>query len=162
MKKRYLLILSLFVFLVQITLVQQIRVVGIVPNLILIMIVMSVLIFDDKEGIYLAVTFGMLQDILVSKALGISILIYLIIAILLYSVKDFLLNDYKLSAVLGILFSTIFYHLMFNLICILLRDTTRTILFMIEITLLETIYNTLIMFVVYGFVFKHIKGYEIR
>ncbi|MCK5763413.1 MAG: rod shape-determining protein MreD [Clostridiales bacterium] len=162
MKKRYLLILSLFVFLVQITLVQQIRVVGIVPNLILIMIVMSVLIFDDKEGIYLAVTFGMLQDILVSKALGISILIYLIIAILLYSVKDFLLNDYKLSAVLGILFSTIFYHLMFNLICILLRDTTRTIQFMIEITLLETIYNTLIMFVVYGFVFKHIKGYEIR
>ena len=49
MKKRYLLILSLLVFLVQITLVQQIRVVGIVPNLILIMIVMSVLIFDDKE-----------------------------------------------------------------------------------------------------------------
>ncbi len=162
MKKRYLLILSLFVFLVQITFVQQIRIVGIVPNLILIMIVMSVLIFDDKEGIYLAIIFGLLQDILVSKALGISILIYLIIAILLYSVKDFLLNDYKLSALLGIFFSTIFYHLMFNLICILLRDTTRTIQFIIEITLLETIYNTLIMFVVYGFVFKHIKGYEIR
>jgi|LGOV01.1.fsa_nt_gb rod shape-determining protein MreD len=162
MKKRYLLILSLLIFLVQITFVQQIRVVGIVPNLILIMIVMSVLIFDDKEGIYLAIIFGLLQDILVSKALGISVLIYLIIAILLYSVKEFLLNDYKLSALLGIFFSTIFYHLMFNLICILLRDTTRTIQFIIEITLLETIYNTLIMFVVYGFVFKHIKGYEIR
>ncbi|MEA3424250.1 MAG: rod shape-determining protein MreD [Bacillota bacterium] len=162
MKKRYLLILSLLVFLVQITLAQQIRIVGIIPNLILIVIVMSVLIFDDKEGIYLAIAFGMLQDIFVSKALGIFILIYSIIAISLYSVKDFLLNDYKLSALLGIFFSTIFYHLMFSLICILLRDTTRTIQFIIEITLIETIYNTLIMFVVYGFVFKHTKGYEMR
>ena len=162
MKKRYLFILALLISLVQITLAQQIRAFGIIPNLILITIVMAVLIFDGLEGIYLAVIFGLLQDILASKALGISILIYMLIAAILYSIKEFLLNDYKLSALLGIFFSTILYHSMLYLMSVLLRDTTRTFHYIVGIGLLEAIYNTLIMFVVYGFVFKHIKGHEIR
>ncbi|MBN2260343.1 MAG: rod shape-determining protein MreD [Clostridiales bacterium] len=162
MKKRYLFILALLIFLLQTTFFQLFRIMGVVPNLLLISIVISVLILDNREGIYLAVFFGLLQDIFASKAIGISILIYLIISLVLYSIKEVFLSDYKLSAILSVFISTISYHLLYYSISILLRDTTRSFHYIVEIGFLEAMYNTVVIYVFYGFVFNHIKGYEIR
>ncbi len=162
MKYRILIPLILLIYLIQTTFIPKWDILGIHPNLLIIAIVMTVLIFDNKEGFTIAIILGVLQDIFSSKALGINTLIYFLIALGIYVFKEIFFNDYRFSVIMATALATFIYHISYYGVSVLILDNTRTFLFAVQIGLYEALFNTIIVYLLYGVAFKSLKGYETR
>ena len=93
-------------FLFQTTILQEIRIFGILPNLALILIVVFSIRFDLSLCISAAITGGILQDFFFSPAFGIYTLIYLVIAIAVSEISDIFFEESGAAPILMMLFST--------------------------------------------------------
>jgi len=162
MKKRYLLLIAILVFIIQTTVIQQFRIFGVIPNSMLVLIVIFTFSFKKKEGIQIALFLGLLQDVIISKFVGINTIIYVLIAVLLYEFKEIFSNDQRLNIVIATVAATFFYHVLFGSISFLLADYTKTLSYVIEIMTKEIIYNLVIAYITYGFIFKMVRGYDTK
>lgn len=162
MKKIYLLLVAVLVFIMQTTLIQQFRIFGVIPNSMLVLIVIFIFSFKKKEGIQLALFLGLLQDVMISKFIGINTIIYVLIAVGLYLFKEIFSNDQRLNIVIATVAATFFYHMLFGSISFLLADYTKTLSYILKIMIIEMIYNLVIAYIIYGFIFKMARGYDTK
>jgi len=147
-------------FLFQTTILQEIRIFGILPNLALILIVVFSIRFDLSLCISAAITGGILQDFFFSPAFGIYTLIYLVIAIAVSEISDIFFEESGAAPILMMLFSTACQYLLmiviyyfagmqFNLSAIFLRMIAP-----------EMVLNAIICWGVFRLFSKNFEKYE--
>lgn len=162
MKLRYVTLLSILLFLFQTTLLQYFRIGGIVPNMLLIFIILMTVLYGRVNGIYSAVLLGMLQDIFISKALCMNLLIYVSIALVLSIIDDKIFKNNYVAPIIIFVFSTIIYNLMYGMFLFFMNDQMNYGKIFLEIIPIEVIYNCLIGVFLYKKIFKRVFGYELR
>ena len=162
MKYRYIIPLAFIILIIQTTIISEIRIANTHPSLIIVAIVTMIFVSDKKEGIILAIYLGLLQDVFYSKAIGINTLIYFLIALAIYFYKDMFSSDYKTNAVVVTALSTMIFYGLYYLISVLVLDNTRTVIYVFMASISEALFNSVIVYLLYGIVFKYIKGYEAR
>lgn len=162
MKYRYLLIIMFFNFLLQATLLQNVRVLGVTPNTALILVVIMTVLFGTTEGLKTAATAGVLQDLFLSPALGLNLFIYLSVAMFIGLIEDRLFKDNFLTPVILISISTFYYHFMHFGVMFFLKQGCDFMYIMQHVYIVETILNVMVCLLLYREVFAKIYGYELR
>ena len=162
MKTRWVLLTGMITYILQTTIVPKIQIGGIHPNLLIMVLVIFILIFDENEGYQAAVLFGLLQDVMATKALGINTFIYLVIALTLYRFKEVFFSEYKISVMIAVAIAGFFYHMSYYTVSVYILDHTRTFLYALRTGTLESIINILMVYLLYGILFKSLKGYPLN
>ncbi len=162
MKTRLILLISVITYILQTTIVSHIQIGGIHPNLLIMVLVIFILIFEKNEGYYVAVIFGFLQDIMATKALGINTLIYILIAITLYRFKEVFFSEFRISVMIAVAIAGFFYHMAYYTVSVFILDNTRTFQFALSTGAVESILNILIVYIIYGTLFKYLKGHPLN
>ncbi|BEP29927.1 rod shape-determining protein MreD [Helicovermis profundi] len=161
MKSKYVILISIFVFLIQSTILQFFRIYGIIPNISLVMIVTFTLIYGKKEGYIFAIGVGILQDVFLSKALSINLIIYTSIVFIISLFYEKLFKDNFLTPIITIIFATFIYHIMFLLFMYLIGASINDLDFY-KIILGEGIENIVIITFIYGKIFPRVYDYNMR
>lgn len=153
MKFRYLIFIALFVYLLEGTFLQHIRVMGVMPNVALITVVVFALAYGEKEGYFLAVSMGMLQDISYSQAIGVNTLILGLVVWLISLLQTAVFEDNHLTSAVITCFATVLFHLTFYVLSFA-ADTRLDFALAPKIIMVEALYNAVLCF----FVFKLVHG----
>ncbi|OPL08988.1 MAG: hypothetical protein AVO33_08755 [delta proteobacterium ML8_F1] len=138
------LLAAVLVFALQTTVISQLRIYGVVPNLILVTLLLMVLLPRDRSGIEFALIAGFLQDLFTAKALGTNVFIYVLIVMFFYYFKEMYFGENRISVVAGVVIATILYHLIFFITVIFLRDQYRSVLTVLGTAGIEAVYNSLL------------------
>jgi rod shape-determining protein MreD len=162
MKTRLILLISVITYILQTTIVAHIQIGGIHPNLLIMVLVIFILIFDNNEGYYVAIIFGLLQDIMATKALGINTLIYVLIALTLYQFKEVFFSEFRVSVMIATAIAGFFYHMAYYTVSVFILDNTRTFLFAFSTGTIELLLNILIVYIIYPTLFKYLKGHPLN
>lgn len=162
MKDRYLILISLVMVLLQTTVVQLLRIGGVVPNIMLIWLIISIVLFGRFAGIKTAIYAGVLTDVLIGKGLGVYLLIYLTIASIIALLEEKIFKDNYITPVVLILSSTVVFHMLYFLIDYLATGDFNWIRFVVQIVVPEMIYNLVLGVFTYTKAFRIFMGYQMR
>jgi rod shape-determining protein MreD len=113
MKTTRIFLLSLIVFLLQSTVIQEISVYDIIPNLNIIVLVLIAIYFSDKTIIIYALSSGILQDLYTSPYIGINIMLYLIISSLLIRFESVFNKTNIISPIFLIALGSSLYNILY-------------------------------------------------
>lgn len=141
-------------FIIQSTLLQYFRVLGIIPNTALIIVVGFAILWGKNRGAVIGFFTGILQDILAGSLLGANALIYMLIG---YNIGTFEKNIYKdnhLTPIFFTVISTVLYHLMFYIVMYMTHHQMHIWVLMRKIILPEVIYNGIISTFVYRLLYN--------
>lgn len=161
MKTRTLLLLSFVIFIVHSTVFQFLRIYGIIPNISLIFIVVFSAIYPEKEGLLMAIFLGSLQDVFMSIALGINLLIYVPMAYVIHTMEVSLFKDNVLTPIVFLGVSTMFYYLMYFGFMYFLGSNLIFEKFLV-IGVKEMLYNIIVGVFVYAKFLKREYGFSLR
>jgi len=142
-------------FILQTTLFQGFRINGIIPNTSLILIVVISIFYGHEKGIVSGIVAGLLQDFFFSKAIGINLLIYTIIAYFIGGLKKKLFKDNFLTPILLIFISTIFYNFAYFVIMYFLRESFNFFFIIKKIILLESLLNMTVGLLIYKIFYQY-------
>jgi len=162
LKDRYLILIAVINFIIQTTILQNFRLFGVLPNTALLMIIIVTIIVGRWEGIKISFYLGILQDIFVSQALGLNLIIYLFTALIIGSIDEKIFKDNFISPMIMIVSMTIFYNV-FYMIMMYFVEASFTIEYVLRAILIpEIFYNVLVGMYFYSLVFRKINGYGLR
>lgn len=161
MRHRYVVILSLIIFILQTTVFQYIKIQGVTPNIPLILTVIFVLLYGNSTGLIFAVISGILQDFMMSKVLSINLLIYATIAIVISLMEEKIFKDNFIAPIILIGISTIFYNLLVFIFMYLIKSPIHYSGLITRVSI-EMFENILIGMLVYRWAFKKVVGYNLR
>ncbi len=99
-------------FILQTTLLQHIRIFGVLPNLAIVLLVVFSVRLKMPMGICAAVAGGLLQDIFFSPAFGIYTLIYLTVAFSVSALSGNFFEESSATPIVMIAFATICQYFM--------------------------------------------------
>lgn len=162
MKDRYLLLIALLIIIFETTLLQIFRIVGIVPNIMLIWIVIASVLFDRWTSVKAAILAGVLQDLLIGKGLAINLSIYLVVAIFISMLEEKIFKDNYVTPVVLITSATVFYHLFMTVIHYFSTGDFVLGSMIIGILIPEIIYNLAVGVITYVRAFRIHMGYQMR
>lgn len=111
-------IVSILSFLLQSTILQHLRIFGVIPNISLIIIVCLSLLAGKKTGSIIGLVLGFLQDIIFFEVIGIHALIYFLIGYLIGLTdkkvfKENLFLPFVFTFIATFAFHTLYYVLMY-------------------------------------------------
>lgn len=161
MKKRVVFLFALSIFVIHSTLLQFLRIGGVIPNLSLIFIVVFSTIYTDKEGIFLAIMLGIFQDLFLMKAFGVNIIIYVLIAYVVSSLEESLFKDNFITPIAFISASTLSYYVLEFILMYFLGDSIMIPKF-VEACFKECIYNCVLGIFIYSTFLKKVHGVSLR
>lgn len=161
MKRRYVVILGLILFILQTTVFQFLKFQGVTPNIPLIVTVIIVLLYGNPSGIIFAVCSGVLQDSMMSKVLSINIILYASIAIVIGLMEEKIFKDNFITPIILIAASTIFYNVMFFVFMYLIKSPIHYSGLIMRVSI-EMVENIIIGMLVYKWAFKKVVGYSLR
>lgn len=162
MKLRYVTLISILLFLLQTTLFQYFRIGGVIPNTSLIFIILMTVLYGKTEGLLSAVLLGSFQDIFLSKALCMNLLIYLAISACLILIDEKIFKNNYTAPIIIFVSTTVIYNLMYGMFLFFMNDQLNYTRSFLEIIPIEVVYNTIIGVFVYKKLFKRVFGYELR
>lgn len=150
MKRRIVMIvLILFCFILQTTLLQTFSIASVSPNLAVILTVSFALMRGKREGMFTGVFFGILMDIFYGPVLGFHTLILAYMGYLNgYCYRIFYDDDIKMPVLL-IACSNFAYALIVYLFQFLFRGRISLLFYLKRIIIPEVIYTALITLIVY-------------
>jgi len=151
MKIKVILLLNLFLFFIQSTIFQHFRIVGIIPNLNLIVIVIFVIYFDMKSIIIFSMIAGILQDLFLSPYIGINIFAYLFVALTITNFESVFNKVNIISPVFLILVATTMYNIIF-FVFFLIMNLSFNVYELFNIVIIEIVLNMIWMVIIYKFV----------
>lgn len=157
MKKRYFILLAFLNFIIQSTLLQNFRIMGVIPNTTIILIFIIAVLSEPKATLTFAITAGLLQDSFLTKVLILNLAIYVIISVIVSNLEKPLFYDNPLTPMFIISLSTIFYNLVY-LFFMYFSAPMIAMSFISTVVITETIYNTLLGLIIFQFV----KRYTVR
>ena len=151
-KKAITIILFLIGFLlyfVQINIFSNLKIAGIAPNIFIIYILFLGLYTNSKVSIAIGIFIGFLLDSVYGKCIGISSIMFCILAYLAsYFDKNFS-KDNKITIMLMCIGATFIFELGYYFINSIVFDFNIEFLHFIKIMLIENVYNTLLLIIIY-------------
>lgn len=161
MKYRYVVMFSLILFILQTTVFQYVDIQGVTPNLLLIMTVVLVLLYDNPTGIVFAIVSGIIQDTMLSKVLSINLMIYALIAMAIGLMEEKIFKDNFITPIVLIALSTVFYNAIFFVFMYLIKSPIHYSGLLMRISI-ELVENVVIGMFIYKWAFKKVVGYSLR
>ena len=136
-------------FLIQSTVLKQLSIGSITPNLLLVLCISMGLMRGRKSGLWTGFFGGLLIDLFYGAVFGFYALIYMYVGYVSgYAMREFYDDDIKvplgMTAVADFLYNLAVYALMF-----LLRGRMNFTVYLVRIILPEVIYTTLVALIVY-------------
>jgi len=144
-------------FLFQTTILRDFTVLGVSPNTALVIVVCFALLKNRKFTYIFAIVIGILQDLFYGRAIGIHILIYIVIAFLIYKYKENLPVDRNVVAIVYVLLGTIIYHFMYYFIIFFQGVNIRFFKFLNEKITIELLLNVVWTYILYKLIDKIYK-----
>lgn len=159
---RYLIIaLSLFGSLIlESTLLEELKVAGVKPDLLLIFVVFWALFHGKLEGAKMGFIFGLAEDLFVSKFIGLNVLCKMAVGYLVGMMENKFFKENFLVPVFTLFLATITNNILY-LIIVQVTGVDRNIgAFIWDATIPTAIYNACLSFLFYGkFYDLTTKGY---
>lgn len=147
MKKWILILLSIFLLIIDNSLMPFFAIKGSYPSLLFIFSIAYSIITNRKEAVIIGILSGVLQDIFFSQVLGLNALINMLLCFLSAIIGE---NIYKEKRLIPTISVTVMYILKIFIIGIIFKLINKTL--NIEIGLYTSIYSAVIMFIVYKFI----------
>ena len=135
-------------FLLQCTVFNTIAVLGVTPNVILMMTVVYSFFFKKMDGLAIGVVFGILQDMLFGQIIGISALIYLILGIILKFMRTVVFKDNRILLLFVVIFSTLFYTLAYWLLSCVMLQTDLSLLYSLKRVPISIVMNFIVLLLI--------------
>lgn len=156
MKYRYSFLLFLGAFLLQSTILNHVRFLGVTPNLILGVVIVLAFLYDGYQGVLGGVIFGLIQDLCFGEILGIASMAYFIVGLSTFLIKRLLYRDNVLSILFVTISSTVCYHFIYWAI-LLLFDGHYYFLYMAKALPISIIYNSICTIIYYLIIGKKLE-----
>ena len=135
-------------FLLQCTVFNTIAVLGVTPNVILMMTVVYSFFFKKMDGLAIGVVFGILQDMLFGQIIGISALIYLILGIILKFMRTVVFKDNRILLLFVVIFSTLFSTLAYWLLSCVMLQTDLSLLYSLKRVPISIVMNFIVLLLI--------------
>ena len=159
MKYRYACLAFLIAFILQSSILHNISLFGIAPNLILVLVIVCAFLFDELHGLVFGILFGLLQDLLFSDLIGISAVGYFIVALGVTEAKRYLYRDNILSVIFISVAGTLSYNVIYWAISRLFGGIHEFV-FMLVRQPVSILYNLAFVFVLYWIIVRKIIRYR--
>jgi rod shape-determining protein MreD len=127
---------------------------GTAPNLLLVLTIVFSFFFEDFNGVVLSVLFGLLLDICIGPAAGISALIFLCIGMGLQFVRIGIYRDNKIILLFFTAVCTALYYAGYWLIAILLLESDISFIYAMIKVPVSIVFNYIILLIVCHFARK--------
>jgi len=162
MKIRTILLIALVNFILQVLLAPYLRLWGVAPNTALILTVVIAMLGGLQRGLAFGLMAGLLQDLFFSKALGLHMLIYGLLALGIGLLESRLFKDNRLTPTVLIVGSTLFFYC-FSAAVFYLAEAVAGIGHVLTRQFpLEALYNTGVCLLFYRRLFARVYGYGLR
>ncbi|MCR5625162.1 MAG: rod shape-determining protein MreD [Lachnospiraceae bacterium] len=141
--------ITLFMFLLQTTVLERVAIAGIIPNMMLIVTTLYGFMYGKKEGMFVGFLSGLLIDVLYNQVIGVSIILFCTIGYIngdarkLFFKEDF----YVPVIVFGI--NDIIFNLMYYICYFLMRGRVGLFEYFFKIIIPEMSYTIIVGFFVY-------------
>ncbi len=154
--KRYIsmFLIVIVCFLLQTTLLQNLKLANITPDLLVILVSVSGFMYGRGLGIFSGLLCGMLCDLLYSNIIGIYILIYVLTGYINGILHKIYYKDDMLVPVFSIAASSLFSNLLFYIFNFLLRGRLDIFVYMKNIILPELVYTVAAGIIIYKMLYK--------
>ena len=141
-------------FVFQTTLLNNVSILGVVPNTTLVFIVVFTFLYKEKYGLFYGLFFGFIQDIFFGNIIGISAFMYFTTALIVYEVKEYIFKDTLLSPVLLMVLVSLYYHLGYWLMSKLFGLDIQFISILKDFVIIEVLYNVLVTIILYKILYR--------
>lgn len=158
MKAINIILIVLFNFIFQTTIIHYFSFWGVIPNTTLIILVCFSLLRGRKKGAALGLFIGLIQDILFARIIGFNALIYFIVGLTVGTFDDKVFKENSLISVVFVSLSTITYHILYFLFMYFNTINVNIFSLFNKIVLIEVIYNSLLSIIIYKQISKLYKN----
>ena len=150
----FLIITYFIIFYLQANFFQGFTIAGVMPNLFIVFILIIGLSSNAAYGISFGVIGGIIIDCVYSKTIGITAVMLCLIGFLgAYFDKNFS-KENKLTIIIMVALSTVLYESGYYFLNSVLIGFDAEIIYFIKILLIETLYNILLVIILYPFIQK--------
>ena len=150
MKALYIILISIFSLIIQSTILKHFTILGITPNLALIVLVCFSIFKGKYKGAFLGVFIGIIQDIIFSSVIGVNTLIYFLVGYVVGLFDDKVFKDNPFISTVFTSISTLSYHFLFFVFMYLLYSGSMNFFVVLnKIVIKEIIYNSILSIFVY-------------
>lgn len=139
--------------LLQSTVVDYIEIFGVKPNLLLIVTISAALMRTDLNAAFIGLGCGLAMDVLIGKALGWYGIIFFLVCFFIGMINTKLYKDNPLIPIFFIFTSSMVMETLYYSIYYFLRGYEDFIFIFTNLILPESVYNALLAFPIYKFVF---------
>jgi rod shape-determining protein MreD len=157
---RYAFLMALAVFILSSTILPSFRINDALPNFCIIISIVFLVLFSENHAYAFAIVYGGLQDIFLSRVIGIHMVSYLVIIYFLSKWIEVLFKGNFLTPAFLMVVSTMMYHLVYYLLAFFMQ-IALPLSILIERILTESLINTLLGVILYAIVFKKVNGYKL-
>lgn len=147
-----------FALILQTTVLDSIRIFGIIPNIMLISVICYSLSAADYRGIIFGVASGLLLDITGGRMIGINTLLCMYVAFSCVWMCDKLYNNNEIIAGVFTFVISIIYGAAMYIINFLLWGETNVLYALFRVILPETLYNTILSLFIYPLMYCIANG----
>ncbi|WP_027398125.1 rod shape-determining protein MreD [Anaerovorax odorimutans] len=148
-------VIFLLGFVLQSTLLNNISILAITPNIILCLVIIFTFLYDGYFGIVFGVLFGLVQDLFFGPIVGIAALCYFIISLLIYGTKKYINKENIFSALILTIIGTLLYNLSYWLLTTLF-GSSYSVKVMLKVDAVTLVYNIIISIILYFILIKKV------
>ena len=150
----------IFIYLLQSLFFVNFTIAGVKPNIIIILVLFIGLFIGRSRGIIYGIIYGIFIDLWIGKSIGITSICLAIVGIIGGAFDKNFSKDSRIVILLIGTFCTIVYEILVYIFQILFFQVNAEIIPFLKILAIETIYNVLIITIIYP-IMKNV-GYEIE
>lgn len=148
-------ILSFFIiYFLQVNFFSWFNIANIRPNLFILLIMIIGLFSGKWLGPILGFVFGLILDILCNKIVGISGILFMILAILIDIICKNFSKENKLTFILILIGSTVFFETISYIYNSIIFSMDVEIVAFVKILIIEIVFNSLLTIILYPIIYK--------
>lgn len=156
----YIILFILLIFYLQLFIVDTKELFGIKPNLILITVIVVSLWYGTYTGTIFAFIIGFLCDLIFGSTTGMFTVAYTITG----AITGFINYNYRKENKMSLVYVTLIFTGIFELIqyieYLMITHVYSNFLFFLKQVIVSSILNTIIVFIIYGVVYKIVDKFE--
>lgn len=149
-----------FIYLLQANLFTWFKIAGVMPNLLVILMLYIGLFMGRNSAIAYGAIFGMLVDIFISRKLGITSIMLIIIGIIADLFDKNFSKDNRITVMAMVAIITIIYEVGAYMLNYTFLNINVEILAFGKILLIETLYNIILTIIIYPIM--QLTGYDVE
>jgi len=136
-------------FILQSTILQNLSILGVIPNTTLIIVVSIALLKGKRTGSIVGLGAGLLQDIIFSPTIGANAFVYFFIGYLIGLSEQKVYKESLFIPFIFTLITTLAYHGVYYVLMYFLGVNIRFHFFLRDTILIETLYNSILILPIY-------------